>query len=238
MIVLSALVFCALIFLSSYNEFVLLERTISSFPRIVEERGRILGERAESVADDCDVRAELAVLLYGEYAGFPRSERLELVRDAVSARSVTLAGPRRLRYRLWLRHPAWNALLCPVAVLSRAGRHGSARASCAELPVLHDAQRRLAVRFLASAGIVSIAIGMGAKDLIADILAGLFLIFEGSVHVGDAVTVGSWSGTVTDMGIRTMEIANDAGDVKIISNARISEIVNRSRNKGNGDCFP
>ena len=79
---------------------------------------------------------------------------------------------------------------------------------------------------------------MGAKDLIADILAGLFLIFEGSVHVGDAVTVGSWSGTVTDMGIRTMEIANDAGDVKIISNARISEIVNRSRNKGNGDCFP
>ncbi len=84
---------------------------------------------------------------------------------------------------------------------------------------------------LASAGIGAIAIGMGAKDLIGDILAGLFIIFEGSIHVGDIVEIGGWRGRVTDMGIRTCEITNESNDVKIVTNSRISEIVNLSRKK-------
>ena len=84
---------------------------------------------------------------------------------------------------------------------------------------------------LASAGIGAIAIGMGAKDLIGDILAGLFIIFEGSIHVGDIVEIGGWKGRVTDMGIRTCEITNESNDVKIITNNRINEIVNLSRKK-------
>ena len=84
---------------------------------------------------------------------------------------------------------------------------------------------------LASAGIGAIAIGMGAKDLIGDILAGLFIIFEGSIHVGDIVEIGGWRGRVTDMGIRTCEITNETNDVKIVTNSRINEIVNLSRKK-------
>ena len=84
---------------------------------------------------------------------------------------------------------------------------------------------------LASAGIGAIAIGMGAKDLIGDILAGLFIIFEGSIHVGDIVEIGGWRGRVTDMGIRTCEITNESNDVKIVTNSRINEIVNLSRKK-------
>lgn len=83
----------------------------------------------------------------------------------------------------------------------------------------------------ASLGILSIAVGMGSKDLIADILAGLFMIFEGSIRVGDIVTVGNWHGRVTDMGLRATEITNDSHDVKIIYNSRIPEVINMSRQK-------
>ena len=82
---------------------------------------------------------------------------------------------------------------------------------------------------LASAGIGAIALGMGAKDLIGDILAGIFIIFEGSIHVGDIVEIGGWRGRVTDMGIRTCEITNDRNDVKIVTNNRINDIINLSR---------
>ena len=82
---------------------------------------------------------------------------------------------------------------------------------------------------IASAGIVSIAVGMGAKDLIADILAGMFIIFESSVHVGDIVKIGDWRGTVTDMGIRTCEITDRNNNVKVVNNSHISELVNFSR---------
>ena len=84
---------------------------------------------------------------------------------------------------------------------------------------------------LASAGIVSIAVGMGAKDMVSDILAGLFLAMEGSVHMGDTVTIGSWKGRVTDMGIRTTKITDDSQNVKILNNSRISDVVNMSRKK-------
>ena len=84
---------------------------------------------------------------------------------------------------------------------------------------------------LASAGIVSIAVGMGAKDMAADILAGLFIATEDSLHMGDVVTVGSWKGRVTDLGIRTIEITDDSQNVKILNNSHVSDIVNMSRQK-------
>ena len=87
------------------------------------------------------------------------------------------------------------------------------------------------VALLASAGIVSIAVGMGAKDMVSDILAGLFLAVEDSVHIGDDVTVGSWKGRVTNMGIRTTEITDENSNVKIMNNSRISDVVNMSRQK-------
>ena len=88
------------------------------------------------------------------------------------------------------------------------------------------------VALLASAGIVSIAVGMGAKDIVSDVVAGLFLIVEDSIHIGDEVSVGSWKGRVTDMGIRTTKIADEDQNVKILNNSHISDIVNMSR-KGN-----
>lgn len=47
---------------------------------------------------------------------------------------------------------------------------------------------------LASAGILTLVIGLGAQRLVSDILAGLFIIFEGEFQVGDIVTIGDYRG--------------------------------------------
>ena len=82
---------------------------------------------------------------------------------------------------------------------------------------------------LASAGIISIAVGMGAQSMAADLLAGFFMMLEGSVRVGDLVSVGGITGHVTDMGIRTTEITDGEGNVVILNNSKVTGLVNRSR---------
>ncbi|MBQ8092843.1 MAG: mechanosensitive ion channel [Clostridia bacterium] len=83
---------------------------------------------------------------------------------------------------------------------------------------------------LASAGIISIAAGMGAQSMASDLLAGFFMMLEGSVHVGDRVSVSGITGCVTDMGIRTTEITDDEGNVVILNNSRVSGVCNMSMN--------
>lgn len=82
---------------------------------------------------------------------------------------------------------------------------------------------------LASAGILSIAISFGAKELVSDILSGLFIIFEGEFRVGDIIQVGTWSGTVVEIGIRTTKVMNGAQNIKVIRNSNISDIVNKTK---------
>ncbi|MCR5405035.1 MAG: mechanosensitive ion channel family protein [Butyrivibrio sp.] len=84
---------------------------------------------------------------------------------------------------------------------------------------------------LASAGIVSIAVGMGSQTMIQDILAGLFLAMEDSIHLGDLVTIGESTGRVTDMGIRTTTITDEHQNTMTINNSNISDVTNMSRKK-------
>ncbi len=88
---------------------------------------------------------------------------------------------------------------------------------------------------LASAGILSLVIGLGAKELVSDILAGLFIIFEGEFQVGDIVTVGDWRGTVQEIGVRTTKIMDAGENVKIISNSAVSGVINMT--KRNSYCY-
>lgn len=78
---------------------------------------------------------------------------------------------------------------------------------------------------LASAGILSLMISFGAKDLVGDIIAGFFTLLEGSYKVGDFVTVGSWYGTVTEIGLRTTKV-NAFAETKIFNNSSLRDIVN------------
>ena len=85
---------------------------------------------------------------------------------------------------------------------------------------------------LASAGVVSIAVGMGAQSMASDLLAGFFMMLEGSVHVGDRVSIGrDIVGCVTDMGIRTTEITDEEGNIVTVRNSEVKSVRNMSRNQ-------
>lgn len=89
---------------------------------------------------------------------------------------------------------------------------------------------------LASAGILSLVIGLGARTLVSDILAGLFIIFEGEFRVGDIVTIGDWRGTVQEIGVRTTKIMDPGQNVKIISNSSVSGVINMTRKNSYASC--
>ena len=82
---------------------------------------------------------------------------------------------------------------------------------------------------LASAGILSLVIGLGAQSLISDIIAGIFIVFEGEYQVGDIVIIDGWRGTVDEIGIRTTKVIDWQGNIKIINNSQISSIINQSK---------
>lgn len=88
----------------------------------------------------------------------------------------------------------------------------------------------------ASAGILSLVIGLGAKNLISDILAGLFIIFKGDFQVGDIVTIDGWRGTVQEIGLRTTKILSAGNDVKIFSNSSISGVINMTKDVSTCVC--
>ena len=82
---------------------------------------------------------------------------------------------------------------------------------------------------LASAGILSLIIGLGAQSLIKDILAGIFIVFEGEFRVGDIVTISGFRGTVMDIGLRTTKIQSADGNIKIYNNSEISGVLNMTK---------
>ena len=80
-----------------------------------------------------------------------------------------------------------------------------------------------------SAGIIALIIGLGAQSLIADIISGIFIIFEDEYSVGEIVSIDDFRGTVSEIGIRATKIIDMAGNIKIINNSDIKNVVNLSR---------
>ena len=82
---------------------------------------------------------------------------------------------------------------------------------------------------LALGGAVSVAVGLGAQDIVKDMMAGLFIITENQFGVGDIVELNGFSGTVEAIGIRTTRIRNADGNVHIVPNGQISIVTNMSK---------
>ena len=80
----------------------------------------------------------------------------------------------------------------------------------------------------ASIGIVALILGFGAESLVADLVTGVFILFENEYNIGDIIEVDGFRGTVKSIGIRTLSLEDGGGNVKIINNSDLKNIVNRS----------
>ncbi len=89
---------------------------------------------------------------------------------------------------------------------------------------------------LASAGVLSLVIGLGAQSLIKDIIAGIFIVFEGEFRVGDIVTINDYRGTVMDIGLRTTKILGMDGNIKIYNNSEITGVLNMTKEASLAFC--
>ena len=83
---------------------------------------------------------------------------------------------------------------------------------------------------LASAGVLGLAVGFGAQSLVKDIISGFSIIFEDQFSVGDYVEIGAAMGTVQEIGLRTTKISAYGGEIHIIPNGNITEVINYSIN--------
>ena len=93
-----------------------------------------------------------------------------------------------------------------------------------------------AAALVASAGILGLVIGLGAQSLIADIIAGVFIVFEGSFQVGDIIIIDGYRGTVQEIGVRTTKIIDDGGNIKIVNNSVIKTVINQTQELSVATC--
>jgi small-conductance mechanosensitive channel len=83
---------------------------------------------------------------------------------------------------------------------------------------------------LASAGVVGVAVGFGAQNLVKDFLSGIAMMLEDQYGVGDAVVLGEVSGTVESVGLRVTRVRDVNGTVWYVRNGEILSVGNQSQN--------
>lgn len=82
---------------------------------------------------------------------------------------------------------------------------------------------------IASVGVLTLIVGLGAQTLIADIIAGMFIIFENEFNSGETISIDGFRGKVMEIGIRSTKLLDAAGNIKIINHSNIVNVVNLSR---------
>lgn len=80
----------------------------------------------------------------------------------------------------------------------------------------------------ASVGILGLIVGLSAQSLISDIISGVFIVFENQYQVGDLIIIDTFRGQVMSIGIRTTQLIDAGGNIKVINNSEIKTIINLS----------
>jgi small-conductance mechanosensitive channel len=83
--------------------------------------------------------------------------------------------------------------------------------------------------FIAGAGIIGVALGFGAQNIVRDFLSGFFLIIEDQFGVGDIVDLGEASGTVEKVTLRSTRLRDVHGVVWHVPNGQIQRVANQSQ---------
>ena len=82
---------------------------------------------------------------------------------------------------------------------------------------------------LAGAGIVGLAVGFGAQNLVRDVISGFFLVLENQVRIGDVAVVNGTGGLVEAITFRTIVLRDLAGVVHVIPNGAITTLANMTK---------
>lgn len=83
---------------------------------------------------------------------------------------------------------------------------------------------------LASLSVAGLVGGLAAQDLLKDLITGATIIFDNKFDVGDEVKIGDYQGKVTDVGLQSVSLRSKTGEVIVIANRNILEVINFSRN--------
>ncbi len=135
-------------------------------------------------------------------------------RDA-SGLPVVLAGRRATLYRLAVNVIRYVlAFIAAMMILSEFSVNASS--------------------LLAAAGVVGLAIAFGAQQMVQDVVNGVFLLSEDVCRVGDSIAIPSLAvtGSVLEVGLRATRVRGPAGQLIVVPNGLITELVNYSRTDG------
>ena len=84
---------------------------------------------------------------------------------------------------------------------------------------------------IATAGVLGIAVGVGAQSLVRDLISGFFILLDDRYAAGERITLSGFTGVVEELWLRSTKLRNDAGDVFYIQNGSINNVINHSRRK-------
>ncbi|MEA2107361.1 MAG: mechanosensitive ion channel family protein [Bacteroidota bacterium] len=82
---------------------------------------------------------------------------------------------------------------------------------------------------LAGAGILGLAVGFGAQELVRDFISGFFILLENRVRAGDVAIINGTGGLVEKIELRTITLRDFSGVVHVIQNGKINSLANMTK---------
>ncbi len=82
---------------------------------------------------------------------------------------------------------------------------------------------------LAGAGIIGLTLGLGAQNLVRDVLAGMFFMADDAFRMGEYVEIGTKRGKVEKIALRSIQLRHHRGQLHTIPYSRIDSVTNNSR---------
>ena len=82
---------------------------------------------------------------------------------------------------------------------------------------------------LAGAGILGLAVGFGAQELVRDFISGFFILLENQVRTGDVAIINGTGGLVEKIELRTITLRDFSGVVHVFQNGKINSISNMTK---------